>query len=133
MIYVLQTTKIIPIRYRAKGKDWFINREVPFFIGVINPYGDYMIMDTQKLKESIWHTDQDIEQVETILQKEGIKYIKTNKDEILQRRITKPESSLDRTRNYFTPNYFGRQSLECEICDNTGWLDKDIVCPKCEP
>ena len=136
MIYALTSTKIIPIRYRAKGRDWYINRQVPFYIGVLNPFGDYIVMETQKVKESILHTDQEINQVETILQKEGIKYTKINKNEIkqiLSGRITKSESSLDRTNNYFNPNYFGRQLLDCDVCDNTGWLDTDIVCPKCEP
>ena len=51
-----------------------ITRIIPFFVGVVSPYNNPMIMYTRLPSETILHTDYDINMVTKILNQKGIKY-----------------------------------------------------------
>lgn len=135
MRYRIESTKEILYHYVARGVMYKKKRTVPTYIGVLNPFGDYMIMDTIVPKESIWHTDQDIMQVELILNKEGINYSlrKFNKNEKLPTGIVESKSYLDRFSDNYDTDYSGRQDIRCQACEGTGWIHEDMTCPDCEP
>lgn len=82
------------------------------YVGVINPYGDYMIMDCTAEHNAIYHTERELPQVEKILQKEGIIYT-INK--INNGKLNKQTRSSSTNNNFNSDSVIG-QLLECDIC-----------------
>lgn len=129
MIYEIKTKKEVIRPYHSNYNKYMQKKIMEVYVGVINPYGDYMIMDCIAEHSAIYHTERELPQVEKILQKEGIIYT-INK--INNGKLNKQTSS-SRINNNFNSDYIGRQLLECDICEGTGWLDISHTCPKCEP
>jgi hypothetical protein len=129
MIYEIRTKKEVIRPYHSNYNKYMQKKIMEVYVGVINPYGDYMIMDCTAEHNAIYHTERELPQVEKILQKEGIIYT-INK--INNGKLNKQTGS-SRVNNNFNSDTSGGQLLECDICEGTGWLDINHTCPKCEP
>lgn len=128
MIYEIKTKKEVIRPYHSNYNKYMQKKIMEVYVGVINPYGDYMIMDCVAEHSAIYHTQHELPQVEKILQKEGIIYTINQ----INGKLNKQTSSSS-TNNNFNSDSIGRQLLECDICEGTGWLDINHTCPKCEP
>lgn len=114
MIYEIKTKKEVIRPYHSNYNKYMQKKIMEVYVGVLNPYGDYMIMDCIAEHNAIYHTERELPIVEKILQKEGIIYtIKkiNNGKKIINGKLNEQTSCI-RTNNNFNYNSIGRQLLE---------------------
>ena len=73
-IYAITSEKVAIINKSVGTTSRQITRIIPFFVGVVSPYNDPLIMFSRLPSETILHTDYDIQMVTKILNEKGIKH-----------------------------------------------------------
>ena len=73
-LYAITSEKVAIVNKSFGISQRQITRIIPFFVGVVSPYNNPMIMYTRLPSETILHTDYDIQMVTKILNQKGIKH-----------------------------------------------------------
>ena len=73
-LYAITSEKVAIVNKTFGISKRQITRYIPYFVGIVSPYNDPMIMYSRLPSETILHTDYDIQMVTKILNQKGIKH-----------------------------------------------------------
>jgi hypothetical protein len=84
--------RIFAIKYPKRTADGFINDKLFGYVGVVSPYGEYMIRESATRGQSIFHFEDELPRVLSILQTNGFE------NPIVEEIISKPNLYAEVTR-----------------------------------
>lgn len=69
--------RIFAVKYQKRSSDGILNDKLFAYIGVISPYGEYMIRESPTRGQSIFHFEDELPRVLSILQANGFNNLST--------------------------------------------------------